>query len=201
MTYGLPETIIHLLAPLEIHRATKVCKTWHQLIEHSKVLRLARALVPVGPPLDNVCWIDNAVDYTNAIYDKGTEIQVHPSLQSRLTATFSGDSIIDHRVYISHRNWAQLSECASAFATIPACQVIGLRTETDGVEFMDNADTGCLVYVRDGIRIRDLMDVPVVLRRQDEALLANPAYEILWSRRFSNSELSKIMLERALKID
>ena len=137
---------------------------WYRLIHDSKQIRRARCFTPVE--WENICLEHGTSTRKNTpVYERGAKLQVHPLLLT----TYS----IDTR-YGRHTNRFRLLEHrprtyekkAAEFATKPRCQMIGVEVESG----WRDGSCECVVYVKDGIRIRDLLDVARKLLQQEKAI-------------------------------
>lgn len=159
--YELRERIIVHLPVHKIHQFKRISRTWRKHIEESKNIRLAATLTPVVEKISDV--IGDEV----LVYEEGSTL--YPS------SAFKGFNIISHQArphplveqqvetvslnLCPRCTSTQLDTYTTAFATDPPCQAIALPLES----LLDD-DDNVVVYVREGVRVRDLVDVAAAMR-------------------------------------
>lgn len=147
--YEILEAILLELPDVEIPRATTVCKAWHKVISDS--VRLRRA-----------CIFDHLRPTTQQDGPSGQQPQIwipayQPSAIFHLNPVFGTacdyfniDGVRTTRLFIYPASIPRLRGERDAFATLPPCTTILLETY--------GRAKPCMVYVKNGIKIRDLLD-------------------------------------------
>lgn len=148
--FELLENILFLLPPTDLTRVTRVSSTWKQTIEQSKSLRENRAVSPLStfsPPA-------GYGQFTRGIplYAREADIKPNTNLQVRSKSELFYEGV---EIKTCDRKRYTLREVSAQFATFPPCKVMHLWTNMVG--------TTCTIYIKDGIRIKDLFEVSASL--------------------------------------
>lgn len=152
-TVELLEIILANLSPNDITRSMRVSKTFDEVILTSRILHDARILAPLNklypadyPPKNEINPRPQyGIDYLHLpCCDKlGSSFLVVPSERVHYF-NFSRSSL-----QAAQRQLRPGIE--DRFMTSPPCQALGLRSAYDQID--------CTVYVKDGIRVRDVLGV------------------------------------------
>lgn len=163
-TYELLEKIIVNVPPQTIQKAKTVSKAWHTLIKESKAIGRAAVLGPLKHQ-------SKYADYAQAfglcgvpVYGKEMKINLHPNLcpypKAVVASPKSVEGELSAKFDLRSRVWDGVAKRAGDFATKPPCCAIGIFAA--GFE----GTVRCIVYVRDGVRLRDLLEVSTALAVQ-----------------------------------
>ena len=147
-TYELLEAILLSLPPTDITRVMRVCKTWHKITLESSRLREARVLrhlpfsrTEQSSGYESDAWIPS--------YPATAGMRLNPIFASGCDYSESGDIRIT-RMFIFPANVPRLRFRQEEYATFPPCTTVTLETCGDA--------RSCTVYIRTGIRIKDLLE-------------------------------------------
>ena len=141
-TLELLENIITFVPPKKIQTLERVSKYWRQLINTSPRIRRLRCLKPAFYATDG-----------QPIYYPGPCITIHPSLGYRFDRT-SREAI--HRKFdICERSAKRLSRLRGDYATFPRCQAMLIKLDMHFTDLQQD----CVLYVKEEIKIGDLLDV------------------------------------------
>lgn len=149
-TYELLENIIVLVPPHHIPKLRHVSKAWNKIVTSSSHVRKARCL----PPTAWTVWTIERVlqhfpEASTPVYEPTSAIRLHPMFdkyERRLTTVGFSDSFF-------HR----MQQSSSDYATVPRCQMIHICLQ------LDHEYSQCTAYAKDGVQIRDLLQVPKAL--------------------------------------
>ena len=161
-TYELLETIVAQLSSRDIRTARATSETWYETIK-SKRIHDARFLMPISLKSKYAQYIlDRGVGGTPT-YNAGSGIELHSCLRQK------GDTYIKGFVIttfgISYPTRTMKIKHVVNYATEPPCQAIGIQvgSKKDGA-------IQRVVYVKDGVRVGDLLQVAATLSRQEATL-------------------------------
>jgi hypothetical protein len=111
-------------------------------------------------------------------YDDQIPIEIHPSLNYFTTRTV-GDSDIDKlgremRIDLHPKLWTILQRSAACFATSPPVCAIGMNCKMECLK-----SNHSIVYVRNGVRIGDLLDIASAMKDQGDGIL-HETFALIW---------------------
>ena len=161
-TCELLENIISYLPCVQITRVTRVCQTWKKVILESQRLHHLRVL---SPKLDypKVDWrvselydltsVDCGLKTNNSL---GTEEHAWNKTWQRVGEEAHHLSGCDHEVVLPKDIENLRSDQIAAFATFPPCQAVNIMVWDDSPNAVGRSAVEAVVYVRDGVRIRDV---------------------------------------------
>ena len=160
-TYELLEHIVVQLPPLDITRITRVARLWYDLIKRSYTIRDALISAPMQKlfllKLSNV-----GLSEILPLYSAESGIDFLPDFTKK--RSYSEDSHERYKVLsldiYDYPGWSvggwDIWQKLGEFVTRPPCQAIHLRTERD----LTGLQVDTTVYVKDGVRIKDLETLP-----------------------------------------
>lgn len=144
-TVELLENIIVNIPAREIHSLKKVSSYWNQLIRSSPQIRSARCLKPITDP-DRAPYV---------AYDRGARINFNLRLPSHRVEAYD----LQNHEYLTYMDipisvLQQLSVVREEYITSPRCPALDLCLRSYG-----SYGISCVLYVKDGIKINDLLHV------------------------------------------
>ncbi|KAK3702940.1 hypothetical protein LTR37_014789 [Vermiconidia calcicola] len=163
-TYELLETIVAQLSSRDIRTARATSKTWFKTIERSKRIHDARFLMPINLKSKYAQYIiDKAVGGTPT-YKAGSDIELHSCLRQKGDTYVKGFVSTTFGISISDADNLETKHVVN-YATEPPCQAIGIQvgSQKDGA-------IQCVVSVKDGVRVGDLLQVAATLTRQQTTM-------------------------------
>ncbi len=183
-TYELLEHILTFLPPRSIETAKRVCKAWKHIIKSSKRVQKAAVLLPMVPSNKFLRFQRERLPGNASLprYDapRATSIRLHPDLAAsrdesgaarrfsmteicKQTSSWFGLPPFHRRETLPVKQIRKFQSAQDCFATHPPCGVIGMQLRES---LMPKEWTECVVYVPEGVRIRDLVAVARALLRQ-----------------------------------
>ena len=155
-TTELLENIILHQPPTAITSMNVVSKRWNILIKTSKRIHRAHILRPT----------QQEAIYDIPMYEKCSDLQVKPRFGKpdhnlRVKPRFGEPDHIPCRTYMElclRITYGELTDCRSRecqFVTSPPCQAIAVQL----IDFPNHICEECFVYAKEGVRIRNLLDV------------------------------------------
>lgn len=163
-TYELLEHIITYLRPVDVAKTKRVSKVWAKIIQESRHIHDLRIPTP-RRKLDELNLNQHFISSKSfaCSYDLGCHFKLTPALEGILSNSYPWSSVYeDSRGRRHYEAWMQLpnttdglkDEVLDAFVTTPPCQAIHLFLTTRHPRYQI---PDCVVYVRDGVRLHDLM--------------------------------------------
>ncbi|KAK3719558.1 hypothetical protein LTR37_004416 [Vermiconidia calcicola] len=155
-TYELLEKIIVNVPPQKIQNAKTVSKAWCTVIKDSKNISRAGVLRPIKHKSKYAEYVQARSFYGNPVYGNEVKINLHPGLW---TNAKMGGGNFSAKCSLHPGTWHETAKRAEDFATMPPCCAIGVCAG-----FKESVR--CIVYVKDGVRLRDLLEVSTALANQ-----------------------------------
>ena len=163
-TYELLEHIITYLHPVDVARAKSVAKAWHHIIRESPRLHDLRIPAPLDK-MGTAIFPLPADSNLACLYDLGSRLRFVTNLGVRYSSEIpewnqaNGDlrRITEKGSELRFYRRGLRQEVLDEYATIPPCQAINLYRAMTG--------TSCVVYVKDGVKIRHLQKAAESMRQ------------------------------------
>lgn len=185
-TYELLENVLALLPARDIETVKLVSKTWYKLVKGSRRLRNAAVLRPVSYNSGVIGPAGDEIGRDVPTYAKGTMIYLHRSLQTstRFPTAHLKLSSFDYypalstsfeakRQHLIAKRQQHFVAKRQHFVTKPPCSAIHLHMEHkmggNGKVYAD-----CVVYVKGGITVGDLVDIINSMTAQECAIIGLP---------------------------
>lgn len=162
--YELLETILLSLSPTDLTRSMRVSTTWKQMIEQSQRLQRARVVSPSPTAFtadQTRKWLCQGIPN----YPISVALELNPYLTSKTSAR-------DTQIWLRKKHIHTLRKHKHEFATYPRCERMQLETCM--------ARTVCTIYVKSGIRIKDLLEVSATLWKTERGMIFDVFERVSW---------------------